>query len=367
MKTMKNSQFNSYTYFIIPIFLFRSICTSFHVTSPFAAERSRKNLSKRLTSPCTRSLASYAYDDDSRSSDISIWLSHKELERLSHELNQSHEKVASLHADVTYHNNDNDNDNTPSQYRLNKYSKLLQTHPHISMTPIRVPPHDAQEATEKTIRWCSEFVQELHLCPWAAKTLQSQNGIRIKIIHQTNGLEGMERVIRESAHELIQLTDEESGDVDINVGITFVVALPTEHPGHNREFQFQGFYDFCTDLEDRLFDEADEEHETREAGLTDMTDDFLIGDEITIAPFHPNWSFSTGGYEIDTAEENPLDYEKKSPYPTISLVRTSVIQGAGEEATGRIAIHNEKILQDFGAKRLKKLYDENVLRIGRTK
>ncbi len=81
-----------------------------------------------------------------------------------------------------------------------------------------------------------------------------------------------------------------------------------------------------------------------------------IGDEITIAPFHPDWSFASS-----SSSQNPLDYEKKSPYPTISLVRSSVIIKAGEEATGRIGIHNEEVLQKYGCDEVEELYQKRIV------
>jgi hypothetical protein len=318
-----------------------------HAFLPISSFLQKSNfiISKRTVQ--TLSIASHSEESKA----IDTWVSHTELQRLSNDLDSSCKEISSLHADVSYY--PDVDSSTPSIYRLNKYSKLLQLddslHSKASISD------DVQQATDSTIRWCSDFVQELNLCPWAKISLQSKNAIRIKIIHQISGLKEMERIIRESAKELIWLTDEESGDVDINAGITFIVALPRSNGKHRKGFQFQNFYDFSTELEDKLFDEADEVHDAIEAGSVDLEDENLIGDEITLAPFHPDWSFA------GTSGENPLDYEKKSPYPTISLVRTSVIERAGEEATNKIAVHNEEVLQDFGAKKLQTFYAEKVL------
>lgn len=285
------------------------------------------------------------------------WLTCEDLEKLSEELKIPHEKITALHADVTSYNSDC----KPEAFRINQYSNLLNQEVELgqrshSIKSSNLSPEDIyeiQEAAERNLRWCSDFVKVLNLCPWAKLSLKCKNGIRIKIIPQSVGLDGMEEVIRESAKELVHLTDDNV--VDINAGITFVAALPNNaQRGHNKDFQFEEFYDFCTDLEDRLFDEADEAQDAIEAGNSSATDDILIGDEVTIAPFHPQWYFSS---KDDTVGENPLNYEKKSPYPTISLVRTSVIVEAGEESTSRIGIHNEEILNEHGAKKLGDLYD----------
>lgn len=380
-----------------------------------------------ITTQLSSTVAASSDDED----DMAVWLTYAELKKLADGMNETLEYVAAVHADVAFYNTNIDNNNNnsgddddddepnggnyedkPTIYRLNRYSTLLQkptTTPSSSSssTLLRDILHNtssitsttkssqskkAQHITDTMTRWSTKFVQELNLCPWAKLSLQSKNGIRVKIFHQSLGQRGMERILRESAYELVRVTTEEEewglledAVVDVNAGITFVVAI-REEDGDGREgeddyeFQFESFYEFCTDLEDRLFDEADEAHEARELdddGDEDVEEgvaDILIGDEITIAPFHPDWYFATTGdeYEVDTTAAvggggNPLDYEKKSPYPTISLVRTSGIVQAGEEATSRIGIHNEEILKDFGGKRLKKLYNDNVLRIDRIK
>jgi len=103
------------------------------------------------------------------------------------------------------------------------------------------------------------------------------------------GTDAMEQLIRDSAHELIDLAD--SGEVDINVGITFVIAIGNDDSdsGAGRPaFDFKEFYAFVIDLEDRMFDEADTAFEK-----TDVSEDVfmpmdpLFGDKVTIAPFHP--------------------------------------------------------------------------------
>ena len=43
-------------------------------------------------------------------------------------------------------------------------------------------------------------------------------------------------------------------------------------------------------------------------------------DFVTLAPFHPEWQF--GGGPVEHFFE--LDFEKQSPYPTVTIVCTSV-------------------------------------------
>ena len=178
---------------------------------------------------------------------------------------------------------------------------------------------------------------------------------------------GFEGTLRDSAEELLRVTgypcDTEKGEVDDNaidlvdpnVAITFVVAAPLtgeELP----EFSFALFCDFAYDLEDRLLDEADELREKK--GMPHF------GEEVTIAPFHPDWKFAGNDGEIDGTEADKSDsvaWEKRTPYPTISLVRTSAIAAAGCDATSRIAVHNEEVLSELGSHALGELFRERVL------
>lgn len=66
-------------------------------------------------------------------------------------------------------------------------------------------------------------------------------------------------------------------------------------------------------------------------------------DETTLAPFHPQWTYHH--HEDDRDDKTAaLDLEKQSPYPTVSIVSTAVIDKAGEAATAKIAAQNEAIL-----------------------
>lgn len=304
----------------------------------------------------------------------SIWLNKNDFKTLCKEISSRSDLVC----DVTYYENNVDEDNhetvlRESFYRINPHiiaksaketkqlvDSLIQekTIPQETIKPIEV-------CTAQTLRWCDAFVQELNLCPWAKLSLQSNNAIRIKILKESMGIDAMEEIIRLSADELIELTD--NSHVEMNVAITFVVAIPDteryqssveemENQKHEYGFDFQEFYAFATELEDRLFDEADEAYEEAEEKGEDL-DVQPIGDEITIAPFHPKWKF--GDSEMEG--KNPLNYEKMSPYPTISLVRTQVITQAGEEATERIGDLNKETLLETGAEKLRVIYNRDVL------
>lgn len=245
---------------------------------------------------------------------------------------------------------------------------------------------NADYAVEATLRWCSDFVAKLNLCPWAKLSLAERNAIRVKIVDQTLGIDSFEQIVRDSGLELLKLTGCEaysSGDmagggeedaqyIDPNVAITFIVALPpimdgdynNEEQKHLPDFDFAPFHDFVFDLEDRLFEEADafaDAGEEEERQLQDCapgtTANFVqvpIGDWITVAPFHPAWSFAGDA-------DSPVAWEKRTPFPTVSIVRSDAIEAAGEEATSRIAKHNEEVLNDMGSHALRDLFRKNIL------
>ena len=244
-----------------------------------------------------------------------------------------------------------------------------------SYDPIADDPflQNADYAVEATLRWCNDFVAKLNLCPWAKLSLAEHNAIKVKIIDQSLGIDSFEQIVRDSGQELLRLTGHggySSGEtegngaqkIDPNIAISFIVALPPldriDEEQYLPEFDFVSFHDFVFDLEERLFEEADTfaeaaEQNTRD-GTTNNSAQPPIGDEITVAPFHPAWSF-----EGDA--DSSVAWEKRTPFPTVSLVRSDAIEAAGEEATARIAQHNEEVLDDIGSHALRELFRTAVL------
>lgn len=292
----------------------------------------------------------------------------EELDRISHEIHIQKNEIASILADTVYYNNSLE----PALYRINpdrddemwnqNYISLLEPKQNLDVTLM----HKVEKVASLTYNWCSNFVQTLNLCPWAKLSIQSKNSIKIHILNQRMGLENMEHLVRKGALELMDLT--ERGKVDENSGITFVVAMHDEDVElgvQGPDFYFETFYNFCTGLEDRLLNEDDVD--MNELYCTDMqyTPLSSIGDEVIIAPFHPEWRWNsfdtheTTQQNLDVQDE-PLNFEKKSPFPTISMVRSRVVFDAGEETTRRIGIHNERILSEMGSKTLEEFYKQNV-------
>lgn len=174
---------------------------------------------------------------------------------------------------------------------------------------------------DATFRWCTDFVLKLGLCPWTAGSLASKGAIQFYI---TSSLH--EQDVRDAAVQLRH--DVQHQSVSPSVAITFVIFVSN--------VDFEVFYQWFIDMEDKL--------------LTDGE----IGNFVTVAPFHNKWQFQD--------EDEALQYEKRSPFPTVSIVCTSEIDKAGVEATRQIGEHNEQVLMEMGASTLKQYYQEHVLR-----
>jgi hypothetical protein len=257
-------------------------------------------------------------------------------------------------------------------------------------TSIQPFPYLGAEVAKFTFLWCNEFVAKLGLCPWAKLSLSRPGTVRVRIIRDSTSSHNLqsalektyECAIRNAASELLYVTGRQTallpnserndvlcakrkvGDpteeaqntlklegppaIDPKLAITFVVLAPSEPKvitsmPNQLAFSFPHFHEFINDLESKLFDEAD-------SGISST------GDLVTMAGFHPNWEF----YGL---QGSPLNYEKRSPYPTVSLVLTEGIDEAGEEATEQIAKHNKKILNSIGTRGLENLFQKKVLRL----
>ena len=89
-----------------------------------------------------------------------------------------------------------------------------------------------------------------------------------------------------------------------------------------------------------------------------------LSEEVTLAPFHPQWSYfsdsHTGNNNGDDDDDDVLALEKRSPHATISLVSTATIDRAGEAATAQIAAHNQHVLEQKSVAEWNVIYDQAV-------
>ncbi|GAX12125.1 hypothetical protein FisN_1Hh050 [Fistulifera solaris] len=135
----------------------------------------------------------------------------------------------------------------------------------------------------------------------------------------------------EAATELAALEFHQA-QKDPQTAISFVILL---NDGNNNP-PFDEFYNRFLDLEDDFFDH----------------DNPILRDHITLAPFHPEWMF---------AEDEPvLAFEKRSPYPTISIVSAQAIELAGPAATEQIGRNNAKILNSRSFAEWQSIYNAAI-------
>jgi hypothetical protein len=256
----------------------------------------------------------------------------------------------------------------------------------------RRPPREAIAAIEATHRWASNFVRPLHLCPWAGSSLDTCGAMRYWIIlvdHDTsnqsklaekwqNVLEVMEQIVRKAGMQIEQITTTTSEDdskqqmkpIDASVAISFVVLVPTQQ-SQNVLPDFETFHEYFLDLEDRLLDECDEYWDTVADGEIDETE-VPDGCKLTIAAFHPDWKFNNEDESVDdvTDSTSAIDFEKRTPYPTISIVMSSAIDAlmdqdveddASSAVTNRIAAANEETLCKIGVDKLREMFATEVV------
>lgn len=228
--------------------------------------------------------------------------------------------------------------------------------------------NDPSSPLAVTWRWCRDFVVPLQLCPWAAASVNAPGAIQFYVVPvSSNNLTEDQLVpIVETVARRFQdwiLLGERENDVDRKkVAIAFIVLANTVHDTTTESASwidsFPSFYEWFIQLEDDWIDKGfysmkdDEEEET-------------IYNAVTLAGFHPDWEFENGDMDTgDTSSINGLDFEKKSPFPTLTLVSTETIDAAGPEATERIAQHNAQVLQaDMTLEELQKLYQQAVWQV----
>jgi hypothetical protein len=145
-----------------------------------------------------------------------------------------------------------------------------------------------------------------------------------------------------AAQELVQSAIAES-KLDANAAISFVVLISA------CEWKFDYFHNWFLDLEDGYLVEYEEEDPY----------DVFVKSQVTLAPFHPDWAFVPDD-DSDDNSNKALDFEKRSPYPTVTLVCRHVIDRAGEAATRQIADHNQEVLISKGFEQLQALYQTKV-------
>lgn len=171
-----------------------------------------------------------------------------------------------------------------------------------------------------TWNWCKYFVVPYGLCPWAEGSVASTGSVQLFL---SNDEDAMNSFVAETLAKRF-LTSIADDKMDPSKGIFFLIFLQQSMA------DFETFYEWYTKLEDN----------------------WELIEDVTMAPFHPQWTYGV--------ENDPLCIEKRSPFPTVSLVSTKIIDQAGETATQRIVTMNEEILKGKSAREWDFIYDQAV-------
>jgi hypothetical protein len=200
----------------------------------------------------------------------------------------------------------------------------------------------ASGAAQATYQWAAHFVAQHNLCPWADRSVRTRNALQIVVLTYNEELETSLEAIAVQFQENF-----ESGRADPNTAIIFCVILPPQNSKDDHWIEdFGSFYEWYLTTEDNWLDRADD----------DLSH---VANSVTLAPFHPAWQFASDDEEKSLPNDS-FALEKQSPYPTISMVSTRVIERAGEMATKQIVESNQVTLATKSKEEWKKIYHQAV-------
>jgi len=169
----------------------------------------------------------------------------------------------------------------------------------------------SKKVCERTQRWVEEVIVGYNICPFAMKPV-SEKTVRYVVSDAAD----TETLIRDSWKEAALLLD-----TDMDVIATTLLMAPNWAEGVD-DYANMGYW-----MEDYL--EEDEEP--------------IFEGALSTAVFHPEWTFDGVG------ERDPVHFEKRSPYPTVSLLRK-------EEMGRKVTEHFERT----GGSLSQKIQEENT-------
>lgn len=205
-------------------------------------------------------------------------------------------------------------------------------------------------AAIRTWNWSKDFVLRLNLCPWAKGSLETPSAMQIFVVPKDQEISySTGSYANDICHSVAQKCLQYCQDYpEMESSIIFFVVFQEEDvdadcdvdiDDPDRMSAFHGFYD--------QWESFVEFHEW----FMDLEDGWEM-DDIIVAPFHPHWQFGGDG-------PSTLDFEKKSPYPTVTFVSTKVVEQAGEGATAQIAQKNEETLGEKSLDDLEEQWDDS--------
>eukprot|EP01040_Poterioochromonas_malhamensis_P011595 gene11595-12647_t len=230
--------------------------------------------------------------------------------------------------------------------------------------PILQTPHDKERLILKfdvmkniilsTKEWVKQFVIKYNLCPFAQRVFDNHRvRYRVYLVHEKAA------VIEKLKLEVLYLLSHPEEEVETTL-IMFPFAFKN----------FKDFYDFSLDLEDEILpayldsiDNFAEKYFSEDKSKKKSTKrlfrkiDTTVKEkerDLQLACFHPQFEWA------DCPDFNdPLNFEKRAPFPTINILRSKRIRElASELKTRKIANHNSNILTSIGGQKLAEEFEK---------
>ena len=276
---------------------------------------------------------------------------------------------------------------------------------------------------EETIRWCDNFVVKMNLCPWANASMQAfhsqkslgnevsdcernevderihndqhRHSVTMKFIELSTGMGFYEaqtklaELVRDEAslmamEEVAFISKESNAKLatyNPTVAITFIVVVPVKDDsmgGNDADWifkddqdGFESFHDAVVFIEEDYLPSFRAPENVISAlvkegyieNIDDTQEDVTLADLVAIAGFHPAWEFGSGSSH--DPELQAVSYEKRSPFPTITIVHWSAIDkgfdgNSAADVTDRISSHNSEVLTNAGKDYLQETYARDV-------
>jgi hypothetical protein len=196
----------------------------------------------------------------------------------------------------------------------------------------------------QTKSWVKKSIVGLNLCPYAKDALDK---IRIVEIDAMDPEGIVDALIEESALLLDGDAPSSTGsDVAATTSIVVATKVPCNTDGLAVWLEIDSW--FQNFLEE---DEAEEDPEEQ-----------LFAGELSCAFFHPEWRFA------DVAEDDPVNFERRAPFPIVSLLKKGDIKKLVDDGLTRgVAIseqihnQNRETLRRIGTEKLAAMHEGGFL------
>lgn len=203
--------------------------------------------------------------------------------------------------------------------RARSLARASAGHPTWGSSPEERDCKDSDMVVEaRTIAWVRVVVIGLNLCPFAEAAMERAR-VRI-VVTRSQGERALEKTVADEIRKLEHTEREE-------LETTLIVA-----PDFARD-DFLRFHRFGDSLESWI-----------------ESDDDLV-DSVMLARFHPEHAWG------DASPDDPVNFDKRAPYPIINLLRADQVDEYVEQGrTESILERNQHTLERVGYERLREMY-----------